>query len=178
MRVARARERLIYSSILIVIIIASIASYFIRRYRRQRQLLEEKQVALQQLIDDRITLNKHIEELNSIVQQNIVPESEQPQQEEEHILTMTLLTKNDEQHFRQLFNVIHPGFIEKIRTNFPEISSGNEIICMMIRLHKSNEEISLALGIKRESVAKARYRLRTLFNLPKEVELNDFIASL
>lgn len=91
---------------------------------------------------------------------------------------MTLLTKTDENRFRQLFGGINPGFIERIRVNYPGISGGNEIICMMIRLHKSNEEISLALGIKRESVAKARYRLRTLFNLPKEVELNDFIASL
>lgn len=178
MRLARARERVIYTCIIVLVIIAIIASYFVRRYRRQHQLLNEKQEALQRLINDRITLNKHIEELNTLVIQNNDTKSELESQDTDHILTMTLLTKNDEQRFRQLFNVIHPGFIEKIRANYPEISSGNEIICMLIRLHKSNEDISLTLGIKRESVAKARYRLRILFNLPKEADLNDFIASL
>lgn len=178
MKLSQTRERIIYSCILIFTIIGVTAAYFIHRYRSQRQLLTEKQASLQRLIDDRINLNKRIEELNRQLINNNRTENDSSDEDKEPLLNMTLLTKTDENRFRQLFGGINPGFIERIRVNYPGISGGNEIICMMIRLHKSNEEISLALGIKRESVAKARYRLRTLFNLPKEVELNDFIASL
>lgn len=177
MKLQQTRERTIYICSFLVILICIAITFFTRRYRLQRQLLHENTTSLQNLINDRIELNRRIETLNAqLVSQRQGGTGTAP--EISDILTMTLLTKTDEQRFRQLFTTIHPGFIEKIRADYPNISGSNEIICMMIRLRKSNEEISLALGIKRESVAKARYRLRTLFNLPKEVELNDFIASL
>ena len=73
---------------------------------------------------------------------------------------------------------MYPGLIEKIRASYPDISPSAELIIMLIRLKKSNNEIAFALGIKRESVAKARYRLRTLFSLDKETDLNEYIQSL
>ena len=91
---------------------------------------------------------------------------------------MVLLTKEDETRFRQLFDSIFPGYIQRLRRDYTGITPTTELICMLIRLSKSNKEIALTLVIKRESVVKSRYRLRSLFKLDKETDLNDFIASI
>ena len=49
---------------------------------------------------------------------------------------------------------------------------------MLIYMKQSNEEIALCLGITRMSVNTARYRIRTRLGLPKDVDLDEFIASI
>lgn len=42
----------------------------------------------------------------------------------------------------------------------------------------SSEEIAFALGISRESVNKARYRIRKKLNLPKEITLDSWVKEI
>lgn len=148
------------------------------RVRNKNKIISNNKESINRLIEERIKLNTEIEKFNQNECKNKYGIEDNNASTYSEILTMALLTKEDDIHFRQLFDSIFPGYIQRIRRDYPDITPTAELICMLIRLNKSNEDISLTLGIKRESVLKSRYRLRTLFKLDKETELNDFIASL
>lgn len=154
----------------LVVMVAGILFYFVRR-RQHRRLMRQNRQSIDLLLTDRIRLNSLIESLNDELSKR---NAEDKQAE---LLNLILLEKDDEAQFRRTFAELHPGFVERLRKEFPSITSGNELLCMLISLKKSNDDIALALGISRESVVTARYRLRSRFNLPKDVDLNDFIIS-
>lgn len=165
------RQRIVYISIISFLIIAALVTFIIMRNRGNKHRLELKQQNIDILLAERIALNTRIEELNSFLAEN---NSETIRSE---MLQTILLEKDEEQRFRKNFNDLHPGFIDRLRREYPDLTAGNELLCMLIALNRRNEEIALALGISRESVSTSRYRLRCRFNLPKEIELNDFILS-
>lgn len=165
------RQRIVYISIISVLIIAALVTFIIMHNRDNKRRLKLKQQNIDILLAERIALNTRIEELNGLLADN---KSETIRSE---MLQTILLEKDDEQRFRKCFNDLHPGFIDRLRRDYPELTAGNELLCMLIALSRRNEEIALALGISRESVSTSRYRLRCRFNLPKDIDLNDFIQS-
>lgn len=181
-RLEMAHERTIWRSIMTLITVSLIIAFALSRVHKKNRIIENNKKAIDNLIKERIKLNSEIEILNKRVNKrmckNGINNTENDATPYSEILTMTLLTKEDESQFRQLFDSVHPGYIQRIRRNYEGITRTAELICMLIKLNKSNEEISLTLGIKRESVAKSRYRLRSLFKLDKDTDLNDFIASI
>lgn len=167
-----SRQRNLLLITLSAFIITAIVMFFYHRWSQQKRHILQKEQSINSLLADRIALNAKIEELNA--------ELNLKQKDMEHKLVINpkILEKDDEERFRKIFSELYPGFIERLRKDYPGITSGNELLCMLIRLHKSIDETALALGISRESVNTARYRLRSRFNLPKNVNLNDFIQSL
>ncbi len=93
-------------------------------------------------------------------------------------LSPRLLTEQEEIKFRQSFNGIYPDFMRMLRKRFPAVSKNEELICMLIYRGSSSEEIAFALGISRESVNKARYRIRKKLNLSKETTLDDWVKEI
>lgn len=95
-----------------------------------------------------------------------------------HILSKPqLITGTEEGKFRRAFNVLFPHFISKLKQDYPKITANDELLCMLIYLKHTSEEISVYLGISRASVNSARYRLRMKFALPKDVDLDSFIVA-
>lgn len=174
------RQRAVFLIVAVSAIILLAIAGAIRLIKDKNRKLRENKRAIEQLIDGRIELNRQIELLNEKLEKQYTasPGAEPAELPEQQIFSISILKKEDEDRFRQLFSSICPGLIERIRQHYPEISPSAELIFMLIRLKKSNSEIAFALSIKRESVAKARYRQRSLFDLDKETDLNDFIASL
>lgn len=63
-----------------------------------------------------------------------------------------------------------------LKQDYPRLTPNDELLCMLLYLKHTTEEISIYLGISKASVNSARYRLRTKFMLPKDIELDTFIA--
>lgn len=170
------RQRNLLLAIIFMLAAAIIAAAISASIRRKNRLLQAHRREIDNLLDERIRLNSMIEK--ALGGGNIIENHDVEPADTSALLSMILLTQEDEMRFRKLFATLHPRFIADIRNRYPAISPNAELVVMLIRLQKSNDEIALALGIKRESVAKARYRLRLLFKLPKETELNEFIMQL
>lgn len=166
-----SQQRSIIIIIISVMTVGMVTSYFVSRSRRHRKQRLQDKIHIEQLIGNTILLNTKIEELNQQLLLNKRNETE------ETIISAVIPDKESELQFRQLFSSLYPGFIEKLRKEYPSLTSGNELMCMLIKLHKSNEEIAHALGISLESVNTSRHRLRSRFNLPRHMNLNDFIQS-
>lgn len=173
------RERIILWGA-VVLLVAGIVSWFaVRKIRGKNRLLQENKKSIDRLLNDRIELNRQIEGLNQLIGEKSADlSSDKEDTPELRMLQIALLTKEDEATFRQLFAVAFPGMIERLRRKYADITPSAELIVMLIRLNKSNDEIAFALGIKRDSVIKARYRLRSLFNLDKDMDLNQYIQQL
>lgn len=166
------QQRIILISVIGLLIVAGLVAFLIMRSRNHKQKQQLTQQNIDTLLAERIALNSKIEELN----RRLAETNSDIKLFE--ALPAILLEKDDETWFRKSFNDLHPGFIDNLRKKYPDLTSGNELLCMLIALRRRNEEIALALGISRDSVATSRYRLRTRFNLPKDVDLNDFIQSM
>ncbi len=166
------QQRTILISVIGLLVVAGLVVFLMMRSRnhKQKQLLTQQNIDT--LLAERIALNTKIEDLNRRQAESNANTNTS------EALPAILLEKEDEKRFRKSFNDLHPGFIDNLRKNYPDLTSGNELLCMLIALRRRNEEIALALGISRDSVATSRYRLRTRFNLPKDVDLNDFIQSM
>lgn len=166
-----SRERLVFIIAICVLVIIMTLLFIIVMRRHQKQLLRQKQQSIDSLIADHIALNDRIESLNDKLSARTAGE------ENNALLNTVLMEKDEELRFRKIFSDIYPGFIDRMRRDYPWLTPGNELLCMLICLRKNNNEIALALGISRESVTTARYRLRSRFKLAKDVDLNDFILS-
>lgn len=165
------RQGILFISIIAFLVVAALTSFIFIRHRNNKRQLSIKQQSIDTLLAERIALNSRIEELNKVLADN---NSETKHHE---MIQTILLEKEDEQRFRKTFNDIYPQFIERLRRYCPELTTGNELLCMLIVLNRRNDEIALALGISRESVTTSRYRLRQRFNLAKDIDLNDFLNS-
>lgn len=164
------RQRIVFISAISVLIILGISVISIIYFRNNKRILRLKQQNIDNLLSERIALNARIEELNNATAGN-------HENKRYEMLSAILLEKDDELRFRKNFNDLYPGFIDKLRHEYPNLTSGNELLCMLIALNMKNEEIALALGISRDSLATSRYRLRSRLNLSKDTDLDNFIKS-
>ena len=69
-------------------------------------------------------------------------------------------------------------FLPRLREFCPGLTTGDETMCMLIKIGQNSSDIGLTLGISRASVNTARYRIRKKMALTKEQQLDDIIERL
>jgi len=109
-----------------------------------------------------------------------------------------LKTNNDNSGFQSLINdlqlqiVTESKFdylgenIEEFDKNFytnliekhPSLTKSEREICALMRINLSLKEITVIRNISISSIKSFRYRIRKKMNIPKEIELEDFIQKL
>ena len=87
-------------------------------------------------------------------------------------------SEKDWEEFRIRFERVDADFIKNLQNKYPQLSNTDIRICSLIKLNLSSKEIGNMLNITSDSVNKSRYRIRKKLDLPKEKELNQFIASV
>ncbi len=73
---------------------------------------------------------------------------------------------------------LYPGFLDRLQTRHPEISTNDKKLCSYIRLGLSSKEISGLLNIAPKSVEIARVRLRRKLNLPQKNRLLNYLSQI
>jgi tetratricopeptide (TPR) repeat protein/DNA-binding CsgD family transcriptional regulator len=90
---------------------------------------------------------------------------------------MKILTEEDWRTFRQHFESVYRGFLDRLVDQYPDLTKGERRMFVLVKLNLSTSEIADILGISSDSVKKARYRLRKKLQLPDDQPLNDFIQA-
>ncbi|WP_169578105.1 helix-turn-helix and ligand-binding sensor domain-containing protein [Salinimicrobium xinjiangense] len=80
--------------------------------------------------------------------------------------------------FKEAFKNADKEFFDKIKAKHPELTSNDLRLCAYLRLNLSSKEIAPLVNISVKSVEIKRYRLRKKMNLPREVNLTDYIMNL
>lgn len=141
--------------------------------------LREQADRLKQLIASRQELNNHNEELlRQLAEVQSAHEKTCDLDRVMESLQPRLLTSEEEQQFRSAFSSLHPTVLHQLRSICPRATRTDELMCMLIVLKQTNEEIARTLGISRSSVLQNRYRLRTKLNLLEGSDLDTEVCRL
>lgn len=154
---------------LLLILIISVA-YFITRREANRLIIEKHKQEIQKLITRQQEMNRHNELLSEQIEQAMATDNLTSIRQ---LTGQSLLSKEDENTFRQSFAAIHPHYLPLLRERYPQLTRNEELLAMLICLNQSTDEIALIMGINRNSVNMSRSRLRKKINLTKEESLDE-----
>ncbi len=131
----------------------------------------------------RIKMNLHeksafIEELQEEIKKLGSKEDQKQMAEKVQLLRKTrILTDEDWKEYRNIFNEIHPSFINSIENN-NNLSVGDQRQLIFLKLGLKQKEIAYLMGISTEGVKRARQRLSKKIGLKNTGELLKYIENL
>lgn len=79
--------------------------------------------------------------------------------------------------FESHFNSAHQNFIERLRQQYADITTGDLRICCLLRMNLSTKEIASLLNVSIRAIELRRYRLRKRLSLDGDTNLIDFLIS-
>jgi DNA-binding CsgD family transcriptional regulator len=88
----------------------------------------------------------------------------------------TILTEEEWEHFKSLFEKVHPGFLNRLKEKAHDITLAEQRMAALIRLNLTARQMASMLGISVDSVHKTRQRLRQRLHLPAEQNLEHSVA--
>lgn len=166
-----------------IILIAVIALLVLNRQRQQamhqQQLASAEMAAAREQVDSfrrRVVentdliekLRQQVEDRQTTAQQAIIV-SELSQQ--------TILTEEDWEKFKRMFEKAYPGFFRMIKEKAPDITIAEQRMAALTRLQLTARQMASMLGISVDSVHKTRQRLRQRLQAG-EASLDEIIHSL
>jgi AmiR/NasT family two-component response regulator len=85
---------------------------------------------------------------------------------------------NDWYRIKAHFEKIHPGFFDRLRKKFPQLTPNDHKLSALLRMNLNTKEISHILKITAPSTEISRIRLRKKLDLPKGINLTQFICEV
>jgi AmiR/NasT family two-component response regulator len=85
---------------------------------------------------------------------------------------------NDWYRIKAHFEKIYPGFFERLRNKFPQLTPNDHKLCALLRMNLNTKEISHILKITAPSTEISRIRLRKKLGLTKSINLTQYICEV
>ena len=106
------------------------------------------------------------------------PLTDEQQQLAGELSRQTILTEEEWEKFKILFEKIYPGFFLKLKEMVPDITVAESRMASLIRLHLNTKQMASMLGISTDSVYKIKQRLRKRLQLDDELATETFLTKL
>ena len=155
------------------------------KYRQQnlekeKKIIENEMVAAKQQMEmftqNIIEKTSMIEKLEQQMQQSNTPAG---QQETIAVLShLSILTEDDWDKFKLLFEKIYPMFFQRLKTATPDITVAEQRMAALIRLQLTTRQMASMQGISPDSVHKTRQRLRHRLSVSNETNLEIFLGHI
>ena len=102
---------------------------------------------------------------------------------EQHVIMtelsqQTILTEEDWNKFKSLFEKIYPGFFINLKEKFPDITLAEQRMAALTRLQLTPKQMASMLGISVDSVHKTRQRLRQRLRINPESSLEETMINI
>lgn len=171
--------------ITILLLGGSIMAYWFRnKYLLNKQQI--KDLALLNTQEDLLHAKEQLRNMVQRVQQNnemiIQLKKDKPYNEDIHLLeklkSTSILTKDDWTKYRSMFTKTYPNFIPKLQSNYPELTISEKRLLCLHKLHLTNNEIALLLGISSNSVMVTNHRIRKKLHLETQDDLQELVREL
>ena len=186
---AETRERnLVIAAIVLVAIVGLLILNRQRlKSRYQRQLAFQQKVAAERDLaaakDQLDMFTQSIIEKTKVIEQLEQEVANKPLTDEQHQLAdelsrQTILTEEDWEKFKTLFEKIYPGFFLKLKEMIPDITVAEQRMAALTRLHLNTKQAASMLGISPDSVYKIRQRLRKRLQLDDEVTTETYLTKI
>ena len=178
-------ERNFLIAFVFTLMILSVYVYFNQRNKfKQNQIinqlkldqveqdLENSSIQLQQFAQGISDKTKIIEEMEIQLEKELNYDSVLELQH------FTILTDEDWDKFRILFEAVHKGFLISLKEKFPTLSPAEIRFMSLSKLKLNNKEIANSLGISVQSIRVTRHRIFKKINLPKESSFEDLVEQI
>ena len=178
-------------SIGIVLLLAGLAYADFRRQKLKIQLQRREAQESQRLaeIEAASAHDKLKEFTQGVLDKSILIENLQQQllhrdtTAEQHQMIVELshqqlLTDNDWEKFKSLFDRVYPAFFISIREKAKDITLAELRMAALIRLQLTSKESAAMLGVSLDTIHKTRQRLKQRLQLSPEAELDGLIMTV
>jgi DNA-binding CsgD family transcriptional regulator len=173
--------------IVVILLVLVIAAQLIFRQelkqRKDKELLNNAVTQLNYYIDSVREKNQLIDQFKLEIEHlNAQPEQYSMLQEKEEIAgklrQYSILTEDDWNEFRNLFEKVQIGFFDKLKQQFPDLTPSEQRLLALMKLKLSKREMAGMLGIAPDSIKKTRQRIRKKINVQDDTALEELVAAL
>jgi tetratricopeptide (TPR) repeat protein/DNA-binding CsgD family transcriptional regulator len=184
----KSRSLLLRNFIIVVILLVLvIAAQLIFRQqlkqKKDKELLNNAVTQLNYYIDSVREKNQLIDQFKQEIDHlNSLPGQFTMLQEKEEIADKlrqySILTEDDWNEFRNLFEKVQIGFFDKLKQLFPDLTPSEQRLLALMKLKLSKREMAGMLGIAPDSIKKTRQRIRKKINVQDDAALEELVAAL
>jgi len=158
-----------------------------KRLKLERQKMEQELANAKALLNDYI---KSMVEKNTLLEQYTIdieeikslktPEinDENSAEHLEHLNKSTILTEEDWNKFKELFEQVHKGFFIRLKEKLPNLTQGEIRFFCLLKLKLDTKKMSGILGVSISTIRQSRYLLRKKLAVPEKDDLNDIANSI
>jgi tetratricopeptide (TPR) repeat protein/DNA-binding CsgD family transcriptional regulator len=143
---------------------------------RIQQEIESAKAQLKMFTENIIEKTNMVEKLEQQLNNRTI--SIEEQQLISELSQQTILTEDDWNKFKSLFEKIFPLFFQRIKNTAAGITVAEQRMAALTRLQLTTRQMASMLGISVDSVHKTKQRLRRRFNLSADANLEEYIARL
>jgi DNA-directed RNA polymerase specialized sigma24 family protein len=156
----------------LVLLMMGIAIYIykeqVKKYRLQNEALE---TASKQLND----FARNISEKNALLELLEQQHGNETNETLQQLRHSTILTDSDWEYFRDLFEKVHTGFLQRLKEKMPGLTPAETRFIVLSKLGLSGKEMAAMLGIGTDAIRQIRSRVKKKLNLQEESNLDDIV---
>lgn len=145
----------VYLIVFIALLLIMGALFWYRWHLKNKKLIYKNIMTLSEMSQMTVGLEKKIEEnkFNDVI----------------------VLAKNNNPEFLTLFSELYPDFIQRLKNYDPRIRSSELSFCAMAYLNFSAKDIATYTYVTLGAVEMRRSRLRKKYNIPSEIDFNNWM---
>ena len=150
--------------------------------RRMEDELANAKVMLDEYIHGMVEKNtllekfkEDIEELKNLKSKEI---NEVRIEDLEHLNKATILTEEDWDKFKKLFEQVYKGFFTRLKDKIPDLTQAEIRLVCLTKLKVDTKQMAGILGVSAETIRKSRYRLRKKLGLWEEDSIESIAESI
>ena len=135
---------------------------FTKRLQEKNALIEKSEGEIERL-QTTISESKQEKVDNTIMQQ---------------LYSSTILTDDEWEEFKLLFDKVHAGFLHRLKEKMPELSPADTRFLVLTKLKLTNKEMASVLGVQPDTIRSYKHRLRKKFMLGDDTNMQSFVDSI
>jgi DNA-binding CsgD family transcriptional regulator len=159
----------------IVLLMMLIAIYIYKEQQKKYKLQNEAlQTASKQLSD----FARNISEKNALLELLEQQHGNETNETLQQLRRSTILTDSDWEYFRDLFEKVHTGFLQRLKEKIPGLTPAETRFLVLSKLGLSGKEMAAMLGIGTDAIRQLRSRVKKKLNLQEESSLDDIVSDI
>ena len=147
------------------------------KQRMEAELANDKTM-LDEYIQGMAEKNKLLEEFKINLEEFKTLYDKERTENLEYLNRATILTDEDWQKFKQLFEQVHKDFFKRLKGKLPDLTQAEIRLMCLTKLSVGTKQMAGILGVSDDTIKKSRHRLRKKLILAEDDSLDNFVNSI
>jgi DNA-directed RNA polymerase specialized sigma24 family protein len=161
--------------IAVVLLMMGVAIYIYKEQRKKYRLKQEElENASRQLKD----FARNISEKNALIEMLEQQHGDETSGALQELRKSTILTDEEWEYFRDLFEKVHHGFLQRLKEKMPELTPAETRFVVLSKLGLTGKEMAGMLGVGTDAVRQLRSRVKKKLHLGEETNLDEIVSNI